>query len=369
MTNWFKSGAPWIWLNGGAVALCMIMVAGLLGLIAVRGFGHFWQADIAEIRIAAGDESRVVLGELVREETVAAAVARDAGSDIPAGVDLVKRYLIKQGNRDQTGRDFVWYLGLQMEPWQYPGNAFVVERREWGNFYGYPVALLRNGEEIAVAADADFRAQLQDSIERSLLLHERIQRIEKAEIGSINSAMERLRLDGKLLDLEQVSGIARAQEEERIASESAALEREYQIQRREMDQLYEDTRLDTLRMRMSDGSEVDISLASIVRVTAPNSMSVLQKAGQYFERLWEFLSEDPREANTEGGIFPAIFGTVLMTIIMAVIVTPFGTKSRCSSRNCVTNGTLTAAATDGMPSAARTGLRAVSARVPAETPP
>ena len=76
MKIWFKSGAPWIWLNAGAVAVCMIMVVGLIGLIAVRGFGHFWQADVAELHIEQADgSSTVVLGELVRQEVVAAAVA------------------------------------------------------------------------------------------------------------------------------------------------------------------------------------------------------------------------------------------------------------------------------------------------------
>ncbi|HEY8940721.1 MAG TPA: phosphate ABC transporter, permease protein PstA, partial [Cellvibrio sp.] len=50
-TSWFSSGSPWIWLNGGAVAICMLMVLGLLGLIAVRGFGHFWPADILQTSI------------------------------------------------------------------------------------------------------------------------------------------------------------------------------------------------------------------------------------------------------------------------------------------------------------------------------
>jgi phosphate transport system permease protein len=42
------------------------------------------------------------------------------------------------------------------------------------------------------------------------------------------------------------------------------------------------------------------------------------------EKLGEFVLGEPREANTEGGIFPAIFGTVLMVIIMSIVVTPFG---------------------------------------------
>jgi phosphate transport system permease protein len=36
------------------------------------------------------------------------------------------------------------------------------------------------------------------------------------------------------------------------------------------------------------------------------------------------VSGDPREANTEGGVFPAIFGTILMVILMSIVVTPLG---------------------------------------------
>ena len=40
--------------------------------------------------------------------------------------------------------------------------------------------------------------------------------------------------------------------------------------------------------------------------------------------VWVFLSEEPREANTEGGVFPAIFGTFVMTLLMSLAVMPFG---------------------------------------------
>ena len=325
MKDWFKSGSPWIWLNGGAVAISMIMVIGLIGLIAVRGFGHFWAADVAHIEITdhAGKTS-VVLGELVRSQTIPTAVARDAGYQVPEGIDLVTRHLIKQGNRDQTGRDFVWYLGLGMAPFEYPEDAYVIERREWGNFYGQPVALLRGGEAVASASEADFRAQLQAAVTRSLELHTRIKRLEKRDIGRINRELERLRLDERSLELQDPPAALRSAEEQRIEERRAVLDAEYAVLRQELDQLYAETRRDDLRMRMSDEREVDISLAAIVRVTAPNAMSVPAKLGQYLERLWEFLSDDPREANTEGGIFPAIFGTISMVFVMSIMVTPFG---------------------------------------------
>jgi len=325
MNTWLKSGTPWIWLNGGAVAVCMVMVVGLLGLIAVRGFGHFWAADVAEIEIVnPQDGSReLVLGEIVRSQQISAVVARDAGNEVPEGIDLLTRFLIKQGNRDQTGKDFVWYTEIGMQPFRYPENAVVIERRELGNFYGYPVKLVQDGEEIPADSER-FWESLQASVDRSIVLHDEIKAIERRRIGRINTDIARLRLDARSLQLRSVSGDERLQEESRIEQRQAELNADYGVLRQELDLLYDATRRDSLRMRMDNGAEVDVSFATIVRVTAPNTMSVASKTGQYLVRLWEFLTHDPREANTEGGIFPAIFGTVTMVFVMSIIVTPFG---------------------------------------------
>ncbi|MCC7437574.1 MAG: phosphate ABC transporter permease PstA [Armatimonadetes bacterium] len=40
---------------------------------------------------------------------------------------------------------------------------------------------------------------------------------------------------------------------------------------------------------------------------------------------WEFLTDSPRNMNTEGGIFPAIYGTVLLVLIMTLAAVPVGT--------------------------------------------
>jgi phosphate transport system permease protein len=72
-----------------------------------------------------------------------------------------------------------------------------------------------------------------------------------------------------------------------------------------------------------------------------NAMGTTEKLGFYFAKMWEFVSDEPREANTEGGIFPAIFGTVMMTLIMAVIVTPFGVLAAIYLREYAKQGPLT----------------------------
>jgi len=342
MKEWFKSGSPWIWLNGGAVALCMIMVVGLIGLIAVRGFSHFWPADLVSIPVdRPGEEARTVIGEVVRQETVTAAVARDSGLTVDEDVEVVTRYLVKRGNRDQFPSDFAWFPGLYMGEWSYPEDIYMIERREWGNFYGYPVALMREGEQYLAADDEGFRAALEKSVQRSLDLHHEIETIERREVGRINILLERLRLDERRIELEGLSGAARADEEARIAAEREALNADYAVLRDDLDALYESTGRDGLVMEMSDGREVTISLSEIVRVTAPNQLSVVGKLIQYIDRLWEFFTENPREANTEGGIFPAIFGTVTMVFVMSIIVTPFGILAAIYLREYAKQGLMT----------------------------
>lgn len=340
MKNWWKSGAPWIWLHGGAVALSMVMVLGLLGLIAIRGFGHFWPADVLTTAVVDRDgRQSQVMGELVRSEIIPAAVARDAGYTVADEVELVTRHLIKQGNRDQ-GRDFMWYMEAGMDAWQYPESIIAVERREWGNFYGYPVRILEAGAVVSELGDPGFEAALAERSARSVALFQQIRRIEKRDIGRINFGMEKLRLEGRKLDLAGVTGDARALADARMQAERAELDAAYAVIKAERDALYKEMQRDTLIARTADGRELRISFDKIVRITRPNAMSVFDKLGEYMHRFWEFLSDDPREANTEGGIFPAIFGTVTMVLVMSIMVTPFGVLAAIYLREYATQGPL-----------------------------
>jgi len=86
---------------------------------------------------------------------------------------------------------------------------------------------------------------------------------------------------------------------------------------------------------------VTLPLAKILDAYRPNAMNLLQKTGYFFHRLWKFVSEEPREANTEGGIFPAIFGTVLMVLLMSVVVMPFGVLAALYLREYARQGVVT----------------------------
>jgi len=341
LITWYKSGSPWIWLNGGAVTLSMVMVIGLLALIAVRGFGHFWPADVLQTTIVdRTGERHAVMGEAVRSEIIPAAIARDNGYTVPAEAELVTRHLIKQGNRDIHSRDFMWYLETGMDEWQYPADAIVVERREWGNYYGFPQEIKENGESISRLGDDDFWEQLYSRVERSRDLHAELRGIEKGQIGRINNGLERLRLRERRLQLDKVSGAELAKAQAEIAAQRAELDAQYLLIIEERNEILTRTKRDQLLTTTADGTEVVIPFEKIVRITRSNDMGVFAKSGQYLERFWEFLTDEPREANTEGGIFPAIFGTVTMVIVMSIIVTPFGVLAAIYLREYARQGLL-----------------------------
>ena len=332
--HWFGSGLPYIWLNAGAVSVSIIMVTGLVMLIAARGLGHFWPANVAQFDYYAAPDGQPerLMGERVDEEIV----SRSRAGDIAYPGELVKRDLIKTGNRDLTGLDFRWILNAGIQNQSYPPDAVVVERREWGNFYGFLVALDLNGEKITDPARLSER--FARAIASNNEIYREIEHIEKHLIGAINYQMERLRLRERGLELDG----ARTPENMRPLNEQRRqLEIEYNNLTVELEKLYNALNQSAFTARTAAGQELTIGFGKVVRAYQPNAMSVFDKTGFYLAKLWEFLSADPREANTEGGIFPAIFGTVLMVMIMAVLVTPFGVVAAVYLREYASQGPLT----------------------------
>ncbi|HCL75591.1 phosphate ABC transporter permease PstA [Stutzerimonas nitrititolerans] len=338
LTNWIKSGSPWIWMNAGAVSIAVIMTLGLLAVIAVRGMAHFWPADVivADYQVP-GSEPRLLAGERVQAEQVPRARLAASGLPVAAeGGEFMTRELLKVGNREVYGADFTWVVGEWLSNERTPRNIVVLERREWGNFYG-ELLNVKEGDNLVAEGEAAWD-ELQRRIARIDQLHGQISHLEKVDIGRINHGLERLRLKTRKLELEQRLDAA-AQAE--LDAERAEWDAEYKTLEGRLASLYQDFNRDSIAVRTLDGRELEISLGKVVRAYQPNAMSVPQKLGFYGAKIWEFVSDEPREANTEGGIFPAIFGTVLMTIIMAVIVTPFGVIAAVYLREYAKQGVLT----------------------------
>jgi phosphate transport system permease protein len=335
MKNWWKSGEPWVWLTAASVTISIIVVGALLILIAVRGLSHFWPHAVLEANFTdqAGQTTRLI-GEIHDQETISAIQLRSAGHEIEG--KEATRYLIKTGNREIVGLDFRWVLEKDLTDQHYPAKLMVIERREWGNFYGYLNTVKEQGKVVSEGEAA--WDELQQRLQRAIEIHHQIRYIEKHDIGGINYRIEQLRLYQRRLELNNALDEVAKQD---IARQKAALEEEYAGFGGKLAALNQEIRRDSLTAIVMDGREVEISLAKVVRIYRPNAMSTLEKIALYGSKGWEFLTAEPREANTEGGIFPAIFGTVMMVFIMSFIVTPFGVIAAVYLREYAKQGFLT----------------------------
>lgn len=337
--SWHKSGEPYIWLNAGAVTVSMLMVIGLLLVIAMRGLEHFWPKAIAEFEYQDAADKITIIGEHAGTEVVPAErFDRQVLDLLEEDEHIVSRYLYKIGNRDAFGFDFKWVAEPLMDEIHYPDDLVAVERREWGNMYGYLAGIKKNGQTVS-DHDSLWR-EAQQHIDEATGIFEKIRRIEKVDIGEINYEIERIRLKKRELQLDGVTDKSLYQA---LDDRHVGLEKAYQALAKELNELNTDLARGGLVMQLSDGREVEVPLARVVRAYRPNAMGLLDKTGFYLAKLWEFVSDEPREANTEGGIFPAIFGTVLMVMLMAVLVTPFGVVAAVYLREYATQGPLTRA--------------------------
>jgi len=340
LSNWWTSGEPWIWLNAAAVGISITAVVGLLLLIGIKGFAHFWPADVTQISYteltAQGPQPRVVYGEIVEEDSIVLQQYLESGGDasvIEEGQENVTRWLIKTGNRRVNPPDFRWIVENQIQDRVAPSGIAVIERLEWGNAYGKPVRLTRQNN--AVVEGERVWDALQEDFARAEEIRGQIEELEQGVLNTLNYELEGLRLDRRRAELDNRPDLI-----PEIDGEVANIRAEYAVEEARLRELYTVMEGQALTLATATGSEIEVPLSEILRSWQPNDMGTGTKLAHYFSSIWRFLSEDPREANTEGGIFPAIFGTVLMVLLMSLLVTPFGVIAALYLREYARQGPL-----------------------------
>jgi phosphate transport system permease protein len=217
------------WLTGGTLALNLLLVVGLLALLFWNGAGAFWPRPIVVMTLSDGTK---VMGEVHGREEV----PQEALGAVPA-----TRLKLKVGNRESGDAEFRWIDEPQIASREYPRDAVVIERLEWGNLYGFVVGKGADG---------------------------------------------------------------------------------------------------ALTVQTASGARKDVPVAVVVRTVYPNALGVWGRLTVYASRVREFLWDDPRESNTEGGIFPAIFGTVMMVFLMSFAVLPLGVLAALYLREYARQGPL-----------------------------
>lgn len=336
MTKWFKSGAPWIWLTSGAVSVSLISVLGILLLIGWKGLAYFWPAPLHQWQSNEQGNS-IIIGQLYQSETVSVErlLARDISlsqSVIEAGE--VERLNIKIANRERNQADFVSLLadGLS-EPTQ-PADWAVIERAHNGDFFGQPVGY---GIDTKLS-HYQLQPLLKAGIERVELIRKEITNISENQLRGYSASVESIRLERRkhVLNDTLTPDLQSAYESQtaQIATLSTKAEDNLSLLRREL-------KAEVLIVKDMHGDTIELPMSEVLDMWYPNRMSTLEKLGHWAIQLGKFLSEEPREGNSEGGVFPAIFGTVFLVIVMSIVVMPLGVVAAIYLNEYAKNNALT----------------------------
>jgi len=316
-TSLAARGEPLVWLLGAGQVLASVMILGLLAFILVRGFATFWPKPIERVELA---DDRVFLGEVAREETFRP-MREEGSAEAPAAQH---RRLLRTGNYDLYGDDFKWISEGEVARTERTADAVLIERLEWGPFIGFVEEFKSGGRVIAATREEAWRLY-EERHATARATWKEVRSLEKGPLGAIFHEINALRLELRRVELAHGREAAEfAAAAARVAAEQARLLGESLAIGERISALKEEMRKDALVLSEVGGARIELPLYAVVRAFRPNRLSLGGRLGVYFARWGEFLTDEPRESNTEGGVFPAIFGTVLMTLIMALLVTPFG---------------------------------------------
>ena len=302
MKKFLRRGEPFVWATGLTLSIIISMTALLLYVVIANGIAVYWPQRLVQITLNNGS---IALGEITKEE-------KDNNN--------VPRLQLKIGNRELNGLDFTWISAADSLSQSYPEEVYAIERQENGNFYGS----LAEVHSPKITADAGLGG-LDKALAKAKKQAEPLLIAKKAlaqKIGAQNQALEKV--DRKLaayLGQHLDEGDARVK---LLVKSKILLQAKFTA-------LVDDGRKNTEQLaayygifKTADGKECKVRLADIVRLLQPNKMTLAAKISHYADKLGELFFADPRESNTEGGLFPAIFGTVMLVLLMSLLSFPLG---------------------------------------------
>lgn len=358
-TSLAAHGEPMVWLTGGSLALGLLMVFGLLALVLVRGVSTFWPSEVVRFVTSDGE---VVVGEVgaveVRElseqqldqlaarqgEAVAEAVRRNGG--------VTERRRVRSVDMEETAKNITaWYddFWLATAPeglagaWDRavttPEWMLHVERYDEGRYFGEFVGFEdENGRVVDLEeAWSAFQAARPTTKE----LRSRFKKILEHDIGAISRETRSAKLDAAKAELNHGEGspkhLAAVAEAERVASENVVLTEALYSEAAEIE---EEGRQAAILVRNAEDEVESIAMWEVVRAFRANTIQGADAWALYADRWSEYLTANPRKANTEGGVYPAIFGTVLLTLLMVFAVVPFGVLAALYLREYAKQGVI-----------------------------
>lgn len=314
--GFWRQGEPLVWATASGLAATLLFTALLLLVVLWNSLGVFWPDPLALVELSDG---RKLLAKQVATE-----------ADPRTGTRRVK---FKTANREE-GPAFQWVEQSAIRSTAYPAEAFVLERITNLDYHGFLEELITPGLDVPdagspperlgaalAAAAALYRDQVEPLKRKEAAYAQQLNDTVKYQLLDVAYRMEQLRRRSQEgSDAYRALAVRRGQleaHETELKQQAFALA---QLRAKREAQL----RTNVAVFRNAAGQKKPIALVDIVRFYCPNQMGLLPKSRYYLAKIWELFFDDPREANQDGGLRPAIFGTVLLVFLMAVTCFPLG---------------------------------------------
>jgi phosphate transport system permease protein len=297
-----RRGEPLVWLTAAGLAFGVAMALGLFLLIFIKGTSSFWPRRIDLMEVSQGAVIEKIAGYVTQETQ-----RRGADGEIHEEIQVFR------GNKDLNGEAFKYIDRSAIRASSRPQDLLLVERLEYGPAIVTALALQTPGGRVE-ANNPVFEDTLEQILEDGRTARESLLVIERKQIGAISRELEAL---GRAETAGSVPGDV-------AAARRAELQASFEKLQAEAAGIRAKLAASSFLGRAADGREVVYPAGNLLGVFAANRAGIFERVGEMFHRMGKFIKEDPREANTEGGVFPAIFGTVIMTLVMSLFVTPFG---------------------------------------------
>lgn len=326
------AGEAFVWLTATGLTVGLSMIVFLLGLVLVKGCEAFWPRRVVQLTLNPDSSdslggARTFGGEITKRQTRAAST--NADSRRPGHREEWQLFV---ANKDLYGLGFKFVDLDQVADMAYPADILRIERLEYGPAIAFPVALNLQDQPPLPADHPAFRDSLSRVIAEAAQQRREIRDLERVRIGAINREMNRLRLQQEALERAQPDALRR------VADRQAELAGAYDELAGQARALRQRLQEHSLTYRLMSGQEQTIPVGQVIHVYRPNQLGDVARLRLFARNVWNFLTGEPREANTEGGIFPAIFGTFVMTLLMSIAVMPFGVLAAIYLREYAAQG-------------------------------
>jgi phosphate transport system permease protein len=297
-----RRGEPWVWLTAAGLTLGVLMALGLFLLILVKGTSSFWPRRIDVMEVSKDGKTEMIAGYVTQESQ-----RKELDGTLHEEIQVFR------GNKDLNGEAFKYLDRKSIQKSARPEALLLLERLEFGPAIVFPTALETPSGRIE-AENPKFEPALRKIIADAAEARKKLLAIERREIGANSREIEALALAEKKGEVSP----------EAAAKRRAELQANFDRLQAEAAEIRTGIAGTNFLGKTADGREMTYPGEKLLGVFAPNRAGFFERVGETLHRMWKFLKDDPREANTEGGVFPAIFGTVVMTLAMSFFVTPFG---------------------------------------------